>query len=118
MFDVAKASFITWLRAIAVHTCLDKIKLSAFENKTLPLNEETGSSEISDETIAATENILQVVHALPRRQSAIFNLLIVEGYTHYEIGKMLHISPGNSRWYLNDAKQRVRKILTETGYKV
>ena len=118
MFDEGKASFITWLRAIAVHTCLDKIKLSAFENKTLPLNEDADQNELEVDRSLTTEKILEIVHALPRRQSVIFNLFIVEGYTHDEIGKMLNISAGNSRWYLNDAKQRVRKALTQTGYKV
>lgn len=117
-FDITKASFITWLRTIAVHTCLDKMKLSAFENKTLPLDTETIKDELPAAENFTAESILQVLHTLPNRQSAIFNLFIVEGYTHDEIGKMLHISAGNSRWYLNDAKQRVRKALSQTGYKV
>ena len=116
-FNAAEASFTTWLRTIAVRTCLDKMKPGAFEHRTLPLDTETVTDELPTEGVI-TESILQVLHTLPQRQSVIFNLFIVEGYTHEEIGKMLHISAGNSRWYLNDAKQRVRKVLSGTGYKI
>ena len=94
------------------------MKLQKFENKTLALNDETQSNELPDTDLFTTETILQLVHTLPERQRAIFNLFIVEGYTHDEIGAMLCISAGNSRWYLNDAKQRMKKALIQTGYRV
>ena len=118
MFDASKASFITWLRTMAVHTCIDKMKLSSFENKTLPLDEENEHGSLDIDSSITAEKILEILHALPRRQSVIFNLFIVEGYSHEEIANMLHISAGNSRWYLNDAKQRIRSVLLQTGYKV
>ncbi len=118
LYDAAKASLITWLRTIAVHTCLDKMKLSSFENKILSLDSEAATADFTIDDTHTAENILELMDDLPKRQRAIFNLFIVEGYAHDEIGKMLGISAGNSRWYLNDAKQRIRNALTQTGYKI
>jgi RNA polymerase sigma-70 factor (ECF subfamily) len=59
-----------------------------------------------------------MVNQLPRQQSVIFNLFIVEGFSHEEIGSMLGISAGNARWYLSDAKKRMRKMLNKPPYKI
>ncbi len=117
-FDSSKASLLTWLRAIAVNTCLDKLKLKLFENHHLPLTEDTVAAELVYDAEITIADLLHILSLIPQRQSVIFNLFVVEGYTHEEIGKMLNISAGNSRWYLNDAKQRIKKVMAEAGFTV
>jgi RNA polymerase sigma factor (sigma-70 family) len=117
-FDSNKASLLTWLRVIAVNTCLDKLKLKSFENHHLPLTEDTAAAELVYDAEITTADLLHILGLIPQKQSVIFNLFVVEGYSHEEIGKMLNISAGNSRWYLNDAKQRIKKLMIETGFTV
>ena len=42
----------------------------------------------------------------------VFNLHVIEGYTHEEIAMMLNISAGASKSNLFRAKEQLRKILT------
>ena len=117
-FESSKASLPTWLRAIAVNTCLDKLKLKLFGSHHLPLTENSVAAELVYDAEITIADLLHILSLIPQKQSVIFNLFVVEGYTHEEIGKMLNISAGNSRWYLNDAKQRIKKVMAEAGFTV
>jgi DNA-directed RNA polymerase specialized sigma24 family protein len=39
----------------------------------------------------------------------VFNMYVMEGFTHKEIGNMLGISEGTSKWHLSEG----RKVLKE-----
>ena len=59
----------------------------------------------------AAEDILKVVQTLPEGYRQIFNLSVVEGYNHREIGELLGIEEVTSRSQLSRAKQLLRKKL-------
>ncbi|MEJ0080248.1 MAG: sigma-70 family RNA polymerase sigma factor [Puia sp.] len=118
LYNPSKSAFITWLRTLAVNTCLDKMKLSSFHFEFHTLEEERETSQLSIEDSFTAADILGMINQLPPQQSVIFNLFIVEGFSHEEIASLLDISSGNSRWYLSDAKKRLRRIFTQPGYKI
>lgn len=107
-----------WLRTLAVRTCLDRIKLVSFQDHFQTLQEDTEFLSFPVDEIFAVKDILSLLNQLPRKQSVIFNLFIVEGYSHDEIGHMLGISAGNARWYLSDAKKRLRTIIIQKGQQI
>jgi RNA polymerase sigma-70 factor (ECF subfamily) len=39
----------------------------------------------------------------------VFNIFVMEGYKHEEIGKILGISGGTSKWHLNEARKLLRE---------
>jgi len=45
-------------------------------------------------------------------QKNIFHLYSIMGYTHKEIGKILNISDGTSKWYLSEARKKLKIILS------
>jgi RNA polymerase sigma-70 factor (ECF subfamily) len=51
--------------------------------------------------------LLELIRMLPLTTQAVFNLYVIEGFTHKEIGSILEISDGTSKWHLSHA----RKIL-------
>ena len=55
------------------------------------------------------ENIMMLVKELPITTGHVFNLYVIEGYSHKEIGEKLEMSEGTSKWHLSTA----RKILRE-----
>lgn len=118
LYNPSKSAFVTWLRTLAVNTCLDKMKLNSFHFETRSLEEDIETGQVSIEDSFTSADILGMINQLPRQQSVIFNLFIVEGYSHEEIGSLLGISVGNSRWYLSDAKKRLRRIFFQPGYKI
>ena len=61
--------------------------------------EEIAEVEIEDNIISkiSQEEILSLINQLPPSYKIVFNLFVIEGYTHHEIADMLGISEGTSK---------------------
>jgi RNA polymerase sigma factor (sigma-70 family) len=113
-FDINKGELGGWIRKIMIYTSIDLCR------KELKFN--TGKIAESDEDeyfIAPSiieklyfEDILTNIRKLPRATQAIFNLAVLDGFSHKEIGERLKISEGTSRWHLAEAKRKLRELLT------
>jgi RNA polymerase sigma factor (sigma-70 family) len=73
---------------------------------------------IEDTDITALENlaekdIIKIVQELSPGYRAVFNLYVVEGYSHKEIGDMLGISEGTSKSQLARAKSVLQKKVAQ-----
>jgi RNA polymerase sigma-70 factor (ECF subfamily) len=62
------------------------------------------------------EEILVKVQELPPAYRTVFNLYVIEGYSHKEIGDMLNITESTSRSNLVKARQKLIESLTGIGY--
>lgn len=113
-YDSSKASIYTWIRTIVINSCLDHIK----SKQTL-----SGAGELEQaahvhvppavvEDMSASE-ILALVRQLPPATQAVFNLYVIEGYSHAEIGKIVGISEGTSKWHLSEARKKLQKLINE-----
>lgn len=47
----------------------------------------------------------------------VFVLHVVEGYSHKEIAAELGMAVGTSRWYLSEAKRKLKSWLTQNDYR-
>lgn len=59
------------------------------------------------------EDLLEIIKDLPEMYRTVFNLYVLEGYSHKEIGAMLNISDSTSRSNLARAKAILRKRINE-----
>ena len=113
-FDAAKASLYTWIRTVIINSCLDFIKakqtLSGAGELEQAANIHVPPAVISK--MSATE-ILQLVRQLPPATQAVFNLYVMEGYNHAEIGKLTGTSEGTSKWHLSEARKKLQKMINE-----
>lgn len=66
-------------------------------------------SNLSDETL------IRLINGLPEGYRMVFNLYVVEGYSHAEIATMLEISEATSRSQLNRARQTLKEQLRNLG---
>ncbi len=57
------------------------------------------------------EQIHAAVERLPEMSKTVFNLFVVDGYKHEEIGEMLNISSNTSKVHLHRAKQKLQTML-------
>ena len=113
-FDAGKASLYTWIRTIIINSCLDFIKARQTLSGTGEL-EQAANVHVPPVVISkmsATE-ILQLVRQLPPATQAVFNLYVMEGYSHAEIGKLAGISEGTSKWHLSEARKKLQKKINE-----
>lgn len=110
-----KSSFGAWLKRIVINRCLDEVQKKRPEFTDLPaedLVEEEKEEPFSD--VLNPEVIKRAVNELPEGYRVIFNLFLVEGYSHDEIGGMLGISSSTSRSQFTRAKQKLRTTLMES----
>lgn len=111
-YDAAKASIYTWIRTIVVNECISFT--NSFKNK-LPAAELNEADHIQIEPSVFDKikeaNLLLLIQQLAPATKAVFNLFVLEGYTHKQIGEMLHISEGTSKWHLNDARKKLQELI-------
>jgi RNA polymerase sigma-70 factor (ECF subfamily) len=62
-----------------------------------------------------SEELLTLINQLPDGYRMVFNLYVMEGYNHREIGEMLEIAENTSKSQLSRAKELLRKKLKEIG---
>lgn len=58
-----------------------------------------------DTSLLSEDELLRAVQALPPGYRAVFNLYVIEGKSHQEIGQLLHIRPDTSASQLHRAKR-------------
>lgn len=104
-----KGSFEGWLKRVTINTVLQQYrKEKVFEIS--PENDiEDEELEIDDETLSM-DYLLQIIQDLPDRYRLVFNLYVLDGYSHQDIANMLEINVGTSKSNL----ARARQILKQT----
>lgn len=111
-FDATKSALFTWMHTIMVRTAIDFLRK---KNAMTPEVELTAAMEPEVQAKAlvdtSTEEILRFLKQLPRTTAAVFNLYVIEGHNHKEIGKLLNISDGTSKWHLSEAKNQLAKLI-------
>ncbi|MFX8577836.1 sigma factor-like helix-turn-helix DNA-binding protein, partial [Acinetobacter baumannii] len=55
------------------------------------------------------EDLLKLINALPDGYRIVFNLNVIEGYSHEEIAKELNIQPSTSRSQLVKARKMLQQ---------
>ena len=59
------------------------------------------------------ESLIQLVQKLSMAYRTVFNLFVIDGYSHEEIAEMLSISVGTSKSNLFKARENLKKMLRE-----
>ncbi|MBS1563780.1 MAG: sigma-70 family RNA polymerase sigma factor [Bacteroidetes bacterium] len=109
-----EGSFEGWMRRVFVNTAIEhyrrKVNLNSIgerEEQTIPDN----SLNILDEL--GERDIVQLVQELAPGYRSVFNMYVIEGYSHKEIGEMMGISEGTSKSQLARAKAILQKKVEE-----
>lgn len=104
-----------WVKRLCVNYCVDQARglkpLFCDYVEVKNLQAETDDEFVNKYTLT---QILDAIHKLSPRYKTIFNMFMLDGYTHQEITKKLGLKPGTSNANLFKAKRRVREILLST----
>ncbi|WP_170254457.1 RNA polymerase sigma factor [Phaeodactylibacter luteus] len=111
-FNPKKGDLHQWIRGLAIHkTIAFQRKLQRLRAEELLAGEQAALTTSIDLSFFEAEYLLELIAQLPVGARTVFNLYVVDGYTHEEIGKMLDISPVGSRSQLSRAKKLLREAL-------
>ena len=103
----------SWMKSVTVNTAIDhfrKKRVTFTELKDESLPEEVYTHLQSDISVS-DEILVACVNQLPDGCRLVFNLFVVEGYSHTEIAGLLQITEGTSRSQLNYAKSLLKNKL-------
>ena len=103
-----KGSFEGWLKRITINTALQRYRSKGVFNIINEENIEDVTVEVEDEDISI-DYLLGIIQELPDRYRLVFNLYVLDGYSHKDVASMLNITTGTSKSNL----ARARLILKE-----
>lgn len=115
-FDVQKGKPKSWLNRIAINLALNEIR--GRKVNTVELNDDVDFYTVDDEenifnSNVSEEEILALIDQLPIGYKTVFNLYVIDGFSHKEIAEQLNISVSTSKSQLFKAKKILQKQITK-----
>ena len=105
-----KGSFEGWLKRITINTALQRYR----NEKVFDIINENTIEEVEievDEDSISIDYLLQIIQELPDRYRLVFNLYVLDGYSHKQIADMLKITIGTSKSNLARARQALKQTI-------
>lgn len=114
-----QAPFEAWIRRIMINTIIDEFRKNRKQKETIEYSdpsEDRGTNvQVSyndaDQQFDAEELQLMLTR-LPVLSQKVFNLHVIDGYSHKEIGNMLNMSDGTSKWHVSFARKKLREMIS------
>ncbi|MES2679681.1 MAG: sigma-70 family RNA polymerase sigma factor [Bacteroidota bacterium] len=127
LFNIGKyrpvAPFQYWARKVMVNVVINEHRKEKLhygnhhyvesyndDEKYSDINQAMGKFDMS--------RIVMYINKLPAASRQVFNLFIIDGYSHKEIAAMLGISEGTSKWHLNASREKLKEMLAEKKIKL
>ena len=111
-------NFNAWAKRIMVNSLIDEYRKNKKYNTQITKSDnERELDYFSEGHLNEAEsnlgyaNIMKLVQELPTVTAQVFNLYVIDGYAHKEIGEMLSMSEGTSKWHLSTARKMLREKL-------
>jgi RNA polymerase sigma-70 factor (ECF subfamily) len=105
-----EASLATWLVRILINTCYDSLRRRRRRIDETPLEDfvtaSRAAASVDDTKRLALRKLLD---DLPEQRRSVFVLFEIEGLSHAEIGQILDITEGNSKWILFATKKHLQE---------
>jgi len=111
-YNPTQGSLYTWIRTIVVHSCIDFVQKNMRTVQYYDFEEE--AEIMTDPEVINKMDVMRLLHfirQLPAATQAVFNLFAIEGYKHKEIGQLLRISEGTSKWHLSEARKKLQQMI-------
>ena len=114
----SEGSFEGWIRRIFVNTSIEHFRRKTYLQPISEQEENTMEGKsLSVLDSLAEKDLIHLIQQLSPGYRTVFNMYVVEGYTHKEIGELLGISEGTSKSQLSRAKvilqEMVKKFIDE-----
>lgn len=119
-YDDYKISLMAWIKKIMINTSIDRYRKAQKSSFISGISEEENIFLEEDESIIdrlSYKEIIAIVQRLTPSYRTVFNLHVIDGYTHEEIAEQLNISIGTSKSNLSKAKVNIQKMLAEVNIK-
>jgi len=115
-YDPKKGTIIGWIRRIAINVAIDNYNKKKIRTVYIDSNIEElidNSTDDLDDSLSNCDEelIMHLVKNLPQGYQTVFNMYLLDGFSHLEIAKLLFISVSTSKSQLFKAKNMLKKQL-------
>jgi RNA polymerase sigma-70 factor (ECF subfamily) len=107
-----------WLRRIMVNAAINYYRKSKSRYDDIDVSNIKDNKVVDEDVISqlSTKDLLSFIQDLPDGYRMVFNLYVIEGYTHKEIGEKLNIAENTSKSQLSKARKVLQKRVKEEFY--
>jgi len=113
--------FNAWIKRIMINTIIDDFRKNRKVRELIEykdFSEEKNQIDFIDYSLADKvfdiEQLEAIIKQLPPVSQKVFNLFAIDGYGHREIGDLLGISDGTSKWHLSSARKKIKEMLQKS----
>ena len=120
----SEGSLAAWIKRIVINSSIDFVR----SNKSYRANfihtnefnlygipeENDGPDATSTLPDLSKKEIFSLVENLPPATRIVFNLYVIDEFTHKQIAKNLKISEGTSKWHLSNARKILREKINQS----
>jgi RNA polymerase sigma factor (sigma-70 family) len=107
-----EGSFEGWIRRIFVNTAIEQFRKKIHLQPITEYEENTFEGKyLSVLDSLAEKDIIELIQKLSPGYRTVFNMYVIEGYTHKQIAEALGISEGTSKSQLSRARQILQELI-------
>lgn len=108
-----QGSFEGWIRTIVFRSLSDFFRKKNRSICFLELDQRDKLKASSPLEDLYLEDLLEIIKGLPEQTRRVFSLYAIEGYTHKEIAELLDMKEATSKWYLSEARKRLKQLVNQ-----
>jgi RNA polymerase sigma-70 factor (ECF subfamily) len=111
----SEGSFEGWIRRVFVNSSIEHFRKKSLQLSRVSEKEEStiGDTDVSALDNLAEKDIIALIQDLSPGYRTVFNLYVVEGFSHKEIADQLGISEGTSKSQLARARSILQKKVSQ-----
>ncbi|MBC8109701.1 MAG: RNA polymerase sigma factor [Verrucomicrobia bacterium] len=112
-------SFRSWVKKIMIYTAIDYYRKEKKHNYHTDIIEQTTLIEVENILDGlAYQDLIKLIQQLSPAYRTVFNLFVIDGFSHEEIAKQLGIAEGTSKSNLAKARFHLKELLKKTQIEV
>lgn len=115
-FDALKGSLQGWVRKVVLNKVLQQLRKKKLQFAPADVSDYANLLPVQGENILSmlsAKEITQLIQDLPEGYKTVFNLYMVEGYSHQEIADTFGISVSTSKTQLHKARLALQQKVTD-----
>jgi len=112
-FDKSKGVFEAWAKRITINVCLMDLRKTTMYSLGIAAAESIETNEVDVLSQLSVQEMLQVIQQLPQGYKTVFNMYVIDGFSHKEIAAELKITINTSKSQLRKAKLMLQKQISK-----
>lgn len=111
-FDELKGAFEAWAKRVTINVCLADIRKNTLYSVNISKAEMVESDDVNALSNMTLKEMLALIQDLPFGYKTVFNMYVIDGYSHKEIAEELDITISTSKSQLMKARKLLQKKIT------